>query len=482
MLRSSPATTSPDADLRPGAAQTAPAARSARTSTLVAVWVCTALAALSLLGHDGLGFDPWAWLVWGREVARLDLQTVGGLSWKPLPVAVTTLFSALGDLAPELWLLMVRAGSLMLFVSAFRLAHRHAGPVAGALTVLFLVLTPDPEPRLIRTIAEGHEAPLSAGLLLWAIEAHRAGRRHWAMVLGTGLALLRPESWPLLAAYAAWLGWRSPKARPLVAVSLLSIPLLWFGGDWWGSGDPWHGAEIAQSDDSVAEGLANALETAAEVVVVPAWLGAGAAVAFAWRRREPILLGWAGGALAWGGIIVAMAAMLGYAALSRFYLPAGALVCVLAGIGWVRALAAVHSSPRRALAVSLAALVGSPFVLSRATAMADVIEEIRYRARLDDGIPAAVQAAGGPDAVLACGHVAVEAPTLLGPALGWELDIPLASVGARVDGPTTAFVVTGGRLDRRYEGPSGASARLLGTTDEWTVYAIACPVPAPSGS
>jgi hypothetical protein len=42
---------------------------------------CVALAALSLLLPSSPTYDPWAWIIWGREVVHLDLSTVGGPSW-----------------------------------------------------------------------------------------------------------------------------------------------------------------------------------------------------------------------------------------------------------------------------------------------------------------------------------------------------------------------------------------------------------------
>ena len=57
-----------------------------------------------------LAYDPWAWLVWGREIGHLDLDTTGGPSWKPLPVVITTPLAVLGDLAPTLWLVVARTG------------------------------------------------------------------------------------------------------------------------------------------------------------------------------------------------------------------------------------------------------------------------------------------------------------------------------------------------------------------------------------
>src|SRR5688572_16619583 len=89
------------------------------------------LATLSLLGPSEPSYDPWAWLVWGREVGQLSLDTVAGPSWKPLPVAFTTLFAQLDwidhRIAPALWILVARAGGIFALLMAFRVAARLAG-------------------------------------------------------------------------------------------------------------------------------------------------------------------------------------------------------------------------------------------------------------------------------------------------------------------------------------------------------------------
>ncbi|HSD77936.1 MAG TPA: hypothetical protein VLA98_11040, partial [Solirubrobacteraceae bacterium] len=62
------------------------------------------LTALSFLFPSAPTYDPWAWIVWGREVVHLDLSTVDGPSWKPLPMLFTTPLALAGGLAPDLWL------------------------------------------------------------------------------------------------------------------------------------------------------------------------------------------------------------------------------------------------------------------------------------------------------------------------------------------------------------------------------------------
>ncbi len=68
-----------------------------------ALLVIAAVAAASLLAfRPAPGYDPWTWLLWGREVAGGGLSTVGGPAFKPLPVAICALLAPLGGAAP--WL------------------------------------------------------------------------------------------------------------------------------------------------------------------------------------------------------------------------------------------------------------------------------------------------------------------------------------------------------------------------------------------
>ena len=101
--------------------------------------------ALSLLFPSTPSYDPWAWIVWGREIVHLNLQTTGGPTWKPLPMIFTTLFAPFGQAEPNLWLLIARAGAFAAVVMAARLGYRlvrligthlgdaDAAPVAPAL-------------------------------------------------------------------------------------------------------------------------------------------------------------------------------------------------------------------------------------------------------------------------------------------------------------------------------------------------------------
>ena len=214
---------------------------------------CAGLAALSLLLPSEPSYDPWAWLIWGREIAHLQLDTAGGPSWKPLPVLVTTAVAPLGELdrglPPALWVAFARAGALLALALAFRLAARlagggRAGAVGGAVAALVLFLTPD----WFQFAAQGSEAPLAVALMLWAIERHLDGRVDHAVVLGTLTCLMRPEAFPFLAPYCAWAWVSRPRLRPLVAGALLVLPLAWIVPEWIGSGSPLDGGAQARSE------------------------------------------------------------------------------------------------------------------------------------------------------------------------------------------------------------------------------------------
>src|SRR3954465_10222473 len=197
---------------------------------------CLALAGLSLLLASVPTYDPWAWIIWGREVAHLDLITKTGPSWKPLPVIFTTPFSLAGDDgAPLLWLVVARAGGILAFAMAFRLASRLAGPVAGVIAAGALFLADE----FIRNFFRGNSEGILVALCLWAIERHLDGRRKDAFLLGLGAALLRPEVWPFIALYGLYLMAtdRRTKTVALVLGGGGALVVLWFVPESLGSGD-----------------------------------------------------------------------------------------------------------------------------------------------------------------------------------------------------------------------------------------------------
>ncbi|MBN2623298.1 MAG: hypothetical protein JXA83_08020 [Acidimicrobiales bacterium] len=438
--------------------------------------MCAGIAGVSLALPATLAFDPWAWLVWGREVGHLQLDTTGGPSWKPLPVLATTPLSVAGDHAPTLWLLLARTAGLLAVVVTYRLAARFAGSVAGAVAAGLLLLTPDGGPRFLRLVVEGHTAPLTATLGLWAVDRHLAGRHTQALLLATAFSLDRPEAWPFLGTYALWL-WRcEPARRPLVATALSAVPVLWFGGDWWGSGDAWHGADAAQVVSSgVADRVALAWERVAKVVVTPAWVAAAVALVTAWRRRERALLALGAGAAAWLALVGMMSVTLGYAALSRFLLPAAAALCVLAGVGVTRAVAAVPRGAARFVCLAAIAVLSLPFVVTRVESIGTVADGVTARAELEHQLDVVLERAGGPEAVVACGRVVVRQSEVPRVAMAWKLDVPLDRVERDLrDRAGVVFVRAGRAEDARLAARPAHEVTELGRSDEWVAFAVGC--------
>lgn len=438
-----------------------------------------AVACLSLVIPASISFDPWTWLVWGREVAGWRLDTTGGPSWKPLPVLVTTILAPLGDLAPTAWLVVARTMGLLAVAMTYRLAKRFAGSVAGLLAAAMLVLAPDGGPRFLRTVAEGHSAPAEAAFALLAIESHLDEHHGRALAFATALALLRPEAWPFLLGYAAWLWWREPARRPLVAAMLAAVPLLWFGGDWVGSGSPLHGADTAQVISSgPIDRLGSALDRVAKVVVAPAWVAAVYAVFRAARRGDRELPAIGAMALAWAVLVVAMSVFLGYAALSRFLLPAGAVLCVLAGVGLVWCYDAVPRGAARVALVVVAMLVSAPLVLPRVAGLGGQVAGVAERQRMERSLRIAIDRAGGPDAVTACGTVVADRVDLPQAVLAWELDLPLHDVHStrRVrSGSRVVILRAGGREERRLAATDGIERETLADSTYWSIVAVDCP-------
>ena len=70
------------------------------TAWRAALGVALLAGAASLALPSTLGYDAWAWTVWGRELAHLDLATTAGPSFKPLPVLALAPLSVLGAATP----------------------------------------------------------------------------------------------------------------------------------------------------------------------------------------------------------------------------------------------------------------------------------------------------------------------------------------------------------------------------------------------
>src|SRR5262249_38607942 len=141
----------------------------------------------------------------------------------------------------------------------------------------------------------------------------------------------------------------------------------------------------------------------------------------------------------------------GYPGLERFYLPAAALTCVLAGVGVVRIgalvaeLAAKHINPGLGRSVAIGAglaavLISIPFMTDRInTARAQRGIAQRAENRLNS-LGAAVAAVGGHAAAYPCRHSFVAVNHSVATALAWKLHVTLQGVGTAMRYPGVMFV------------------------------------------
>lgn len=372
---------------------------------------CLALALLTLVAGGAPTYDPWAWIIWGREIAEGTLATTEGPSWKPLPVLFTTPFSLLGDgIAPDAWLVISRAGAMLALVMAFRLASRIAGPWAGAVAAVALLFSED----FVRHAARGNSEALLIGLALLAVERHLDGRRSQAFALAFAAALLRPEVWPFFGLYGLWLA-RAPGRRALVAACFAAMPLLWLVPEWIGSGNLLRAADRARAPNPDSPAFAahpflEVFDRSSTVVAIPVL--AGAAVAVVLLRRNRLLMTLAACAAV---LMVAVALMTeaGFAGNLRYVALPAALVCVLAGAGWA---AVARHGPVPAV---LCLLAVAPFAPGLAVEMRDDFRSMRSEATFEGSLVSAIDAAGGRARVNSCGGVFTGRFQV--PVLAWHL-------------------------------------------------------------
>lgn len=383
---------------------------------------CVALAALSLLWTHEPTYDPTAWLVWGRELIHGDLVTLGGPSWKPLPVFFTTPFALFGSsVAPLLWLIVARAGGLYAVVLAYRLATRIAGPVAGVVATVALLL----ESVFIYHFARGNSEGLQVMLALLVVERILDGHRTQAFWLTVAGGLLRPEAWPLLAGYGLWLIWVEWRERgelpwgtvAMVVGSGVALLLIWFVPEYVGSHNLLRAADraadpVAGSPGEAAFPFLATFTNAAGALLAPVYLGGFVAVAAALaagarRPGDKATLGIAALSTAFM-CSVALGAEVAFTGNQRYLVVAAALASVVCGVGWAELVALARRRLPRAAFVAVTCLVlaaVAPFVVAGVGRLRERLDGVHRESAYYSDLKTAIRLAGGPAAVRRCGGV-----------------------------------------------------------------------------
>jgi hypothetical protein len=433
-----------------------------------------ALAALSLLVAPGVpSYDPWAWLLWGRELAWGSLDTAEGPAFKPLPVAVCTLLAPLGDAAPLAWVTLARAGAIAAVGLAFALARQLAGGslVAGVAAGAGVALCG----ALVEYSAAGSAEGLLVAGALGAIAAWRSGRPRLALACGVGCALLRVEAWPFVLAAAVVHCRRRPGDRPAAGLACAAVPLLWLVPEAVASGELWRSGARAQVTYAWQPASADfpALESARRAVALmlaPVALGVPVLLRRPRAHAAALLPAAAGGA--WIAIVALMAEA-GFSGEERYALPGVAVASVSGGAGLAlaarSAAARLGGGPRLAAALpAVAALAAVALVAApRAGDLTRVPGKLRYQERLSADLDRAVRVAGGREAVLACGRPYVG--RLRGPLLAYRLGVVKRRVAFAPRAPGIVFssrLVPGDPWQPRVPG----GYRVIARVGAWRVF------------
>ncbi len=455
--------------------------------------VCLAVGALSLLIPSTPSYDPWSWLLWSREIVHGHLViTTGGTSWKPLPMIFTIPFALFGNAAPDLWLVVARAGALAAVIMVFRLSFRLTRQVpglfgdagaegrvtaiapallAGVIGAVALALSASG--GFVSSNTLGYSEGLATALLLIAIERLIDGEPRQAFIVGFFVALDRPETWLFWGPLGLWLLWKDPGARALVVGSAVLMLVAWFLPVYLGCGSvtcsvsravhPRANSLAFASDPFTAEltraawptmllrikAVAVLLVVAVAVLSWRTWRRDGLAGLRAPASRARIVAALMGiGGLTWF-LVIAIMTQAGFSGNNRYLVLGAALVdiCGAIGYGWAAwelaalaprllrrgrdAGAAGVSAAMRWASVALLALIfmfGPNWVGANLISIPRTHGSLVYQAHLRDGMEGLVARFGGAKRVLACGTVMTEGFQV--PMLSWILGVPTTRVEA----------------------------------------------------
>lgn len=396
---------------------------------------CLVIAGIfTLIWQGAPTYDPWAWIIWGREIIQGDLVTTTGPSWKPLPMVFTVPFALFGKIAPDLWLWVARATALMGLIAAGQLAMRLGGRLAGAVAVIALATTPLYYAYGIQGSSEG----MLVLVCCLAATEWLDGRRTHAFWWLVAAALLRPEVWPYVALVGLERLWNRPQRLPWIAGAGLLVIAAWLIPEKIGSGAYFRAATRANAPnpDSAAFAAHPSLEVLGSMGNLLLWLPAISLVVavliagWAWRARHDALprrivreaAFLTAAALVWVLIVAAMTEG-GYAGNPRYLAaPLGLLVPVaIAGLAWAVRLLADRGIGMVGELLVVAGLV--VIVLNGATRLPNRTDEISYQAENRTQLTRLAEDPRMRAAILGCEPIGTH--PLMIPPVAWSFDLHL---------------------------------------------------------
>jgi hypothetical protein len=427
---------------------------------LAIVALCLAAGAVSLRLPTTPNYDPWVWLIWGREIVHGHLSTTGGPTLKPLAMVFTTIVAPFGSAAPNMWVAIARGGvvaaTTLTFVLTARLSLSAASalPRAAALAVaglaglaaaggVFLLQS------FIYVAAQGYSEGLLLTVVLLAALRHLDGAVRQTQALLFAASLDRPEMWPLFIVYGLWL-WRvDPGARRLIGWLAALILPIWLVPDLIGSGSLLRGAEYA----SYPRGAGTASCPFCSEITNYEWplvrlpFRIGVALALApvlaavvvrrterlrrdsERRLDVAVCGLLAAALV---LFVEDAVLteLKFSGNGRYLFPAACLTIVVGMVGWARgagwafALGSRFAGRITAWAAATVVAAGAiaaivPSAVDAFGALPGTWASLRFQADVRDDVATAIARAGGAARLRACGTV--QTNTQLAPVVAWNL-------------------------------------------------------------
>jgi hypothetical protein len=409
-------------------------------------WIIAAIvlvAAIAFVLATGMRpeYDPYGWLVWGRQTLHWDLDTNGAPSWKPVTYLFTLPFALFGRTQQFLWMFTAVAAAFAGAVFAGRIAWRLTGPFGGrtyapVVAAVFAGLGILGIDGYWKLIVYANSDPMIVALCLGAIDRHLSGRPRVAFVLLVLASLGRPEAWVFTLAYAVWC-WRSvPGSRLLTVAGLSAIPLLWFGVSALTAKSIFRPGDLALNSVNVIHGnkITGVLGRWVGLYSLPMQIAGGLAVVWAAVRRDRAVLTLTAAALAW--VIIELAfAYHGWSAAPRLLIEPAAVMIVVVGGAVGRLLAAppsVRRLTRWAAALAVLVLIGAlvPTGVKRGRAARAEIVKRHHEAIKIDRLQKVIDRLGGPARIKACGQPV----TLVGyqSTLAWMIGLNVGNVGFHI--------------------------------------------------